>query len=150
KLSQALAFTIGTHAGSLDRDRRAGGTLRRAAAQARAPLAVHPDDDDGRADDRRRPVDDARGSGLAELGAAGVRGTVPVPALAAAPAARAACLRHVDGGQSERGRLLPRPVAGRDPLARPAAAVSRVAAGRLRAAAFGEAARTAAPSLQDP
>ena len=106
--------------------------------------------DGGRADDRRRPVADARGSGLAELGAPGLRGAVPVPAPAAPPAAGAARLRHLAADQPEHRRLLPRPAPRRDPLARQAAALPRLAARRIRTAAVGEAAGTPAAARADP
>ena len=135
RLAPAIVGSPGErrHAAGRARPRPRGGAdaLRRAAGKARPALALDGADDAGRADHRRRVLDDARGREHAGRGDPGIRGALPLPPPAAAAAARAARLRDVAGDPPEHRRLLPRPAARHHPVARAAAAAPRVAARRL-------------------
>ena len=100
------------------------GSIRGAAAEARAALAVDPRDEPGRADDRRRPVDH-RGQGLPRGRAAGLRRAVPLPPAPPASAARAADLRDLARDPAKRHRLLPGAAPRRHREPRTAAALPR-------------------------
>ena len=71
--------------------------------------------------DRRRPVGRARPARGQRRRAAGLRGALPVPPAAAAPAAPAGHLRHRAADPREHHRVLPRAAAGRHPAPRPRA-----------------------------
>ena len=88
--------------------------------------------------------------GWPRLRSPGVRGALPLPATAPAPAARPARVRDLAGREPECHRLLPRPAPRRHPLTRAPPAVSGLPARRVGCAAVREAARAAAPARSDP
>ena len=81
---------------------------------------------------------------------AGLRGALPLPAAAAAPAAAADDLRHLDAGRPAHHRVLPRAAAGRDPEPRTRPAAPRRRAGPLAAAAGRRSCSSARGSWRNP